>query len=366
MKLNKVLVAFCLLLISSAFLSVNAQETERKSTLDFWKQIPLENLRTVFDKSYNAYFKDGTKENIMIYFGGGGVAWGAHSAFHPYKKGASESYYAHEFNEVDKWILKMGVMSNHSKNPFKDWTMFFLPYTTADLHTGSKVTTYEKDGKQTTLHYNGKTNTQQILDWIFKNYPNAKKVLVTGSSAGGFGSTFWAGHVAANYNNSRIYALNDAGYIKSDVLRTVADTDWGAEWEKTFGYKPSSDLVGAAHKYYDEHFSNITCLLFITTEDKTLAFYNAKIKNLSLNDNTHLTAWSQDMLCSVSEVTRKTDNYYYYITDYKKTNKGTFHTILGNNYFMFRAEEDGVAFIDWLKNCVIDDEKYSVGEKYLK
>ena len=84
--------------------------------------------------------------------------------------------------------------------------MIFLPYTTADFHTGAKTKTYRRKDEKITLQYFGRINTEKILDWVFDKYPIAEKVIVSGSSAGGFGSTFWTGHVAEQYKNSKIYS----------------------------------------------------------------------------------------------------------------------------------------------------------------
>lgn len=68
-------------------------------------------------------------------------------------------------------------------NPFKDYNDVFVPYCTGDLHAGTKVTTY---GSKATSHV-GFLNMSAYLKRLVPTFPDAERIFLFGSSAGGFG-----------------------------------------------------------------------------------------------------------------------------------------------------------------------------------
>jgi hypothetical protein len=76
--------------------------------------------------------------------------------------------------------------------------MVFLPYCTGDVHSGSKITVYDDAYPQTprVQHHAGQANIQAAADWLRANLGQPHKMVLTGYSAGGVGST-------VNYANVR-------------------------------------------------------------------------------------------------------------------------------------------------------------------
>ena len=79
------------------------------------------------------------------------------------------------------------------------WNIVFAPYCTGDVHAGNLVKVYDNpdDESNPKIYYHkGHKNAQLVAAWMKANLPRPDKLLVTGSSAGGYGAT-------ANYGTFR-------------------------------------------------------------------------------------------------------------------------------------------------------------------
>ena len=107
---------------------------------------------------------------------------------------------------------------NRSGNPIKDWDMVYVPYCTADLHAGTATRTYENVGHPVytalpssfPIRHNGYSNTMVVLDWIRKNLRSPERVLVAGSSAGGYGASIHFPWLRQLFPAAQISVMADA------------------------------------------------------------------------------------------------------------------------------------------------------------
>ena len=90
-------------------------------------------------------------------------------------------------------------------NPVADATLVFVPYCTGDVHGGDRVATYA--GRA--YHHVGHLNLVAFLKRVAATWPAPRRVVVSGSSAGGFGSTL-------NYPTVRSYFPAAAGFMVND------------------------------------------------------------------------------------------------------------------------------------------------------
>ncbi|MEM3795741.1 MAG: pectin acetylesterase-family hydrolase [Archaeoglobaceae archaeon] len=95
------------------------------------------------------------------------------------------------------------------KNPFRNWTILFIPYNTGDLHMGNRVVKYyDDDGNSKTIYHVGYVNAIVALRYIAQK--DWDRVVVAGSSAGGYGTLLHA-YRAWEIFGKPITAINDAG-----------------------------------------------------------------------------------------------------------------------------------------------------------
>jgi hypothetical protein len=73
----------------------------------------------------------------------------------------------------------------------QSWNIVYMPYCTGDLHAGNKVTVYtDSDPANPRVQYHrGYVNQQGAAAWLRANFGRPTRLLMTGFSAGGVGST---------------------------------------------------------------------------------------------------------------------------------------------------------------------------------
>lgn len=203
-----------------------------------WVWVPVE----------GAYCRDGSEtgfavnlasprsDKLMIYFEAGGACMDQFfcSAFAtPLTFGAPE---------FDSW--KAGTGDTPSKvdaglfnradpnNPVAGWNLIYIPYCTGDIFAGANP-----DGMVPNVgpqKFVGYTNVHLDLERIVPTFPETKKVLLSGSSAGAFGA--YANYVQTTraFGSAAVYVLADSGapmrapYVAECAQRQLADL-WGKE-----------------------------------------------------------------------------------------------------------------------------------------
>ena len=158
--------------------------------------------------------------NTLVYMEGGGMCWDYKSCsnqskdvFVANKKGEIPRNYMTLRGLVASILDNSGSMPNDKlpaigvgglESPFtarmhpagkvqtQNWNIVFMPYCTADMHAGNVVRLYSNpdDASQTKVyHHKGHKNAQLAAAWMKTNLPRPDKVLITGSSAGGYGAS---------------------------------------------------------------------------------------------------------------------------------------------------------------------------------
>lgn len=105
----------------------------------------------------------------------------------------------------------------------QSWNIVFTPFCTADMHAGNTVNLYENPNDPTSpkvYFHKGHKNAQLVAAWVRDNLPKPEKLLVTGSSAGGFGTTF-------NYGT---YRDTIAPRKSSAMLNDSGIPFWSPQW----------------------------------------------------------------------------------------------------------------------------------------
>ncbi|MEM0315622.1 MAG: alpha/beta fold hydrolase [Archaeoglobaceae archaeon] len=110
----------------------------------------------------------------------------------------------------------MGIFNfSNPLNPFRDWTIVFVPYSTGDFHQGNRVVKYynitnpNNPAESKTIYHVGYVNAIVAMRWINAS-GNFDKVVVAGSSAGGFG-TILHHYKAYEIFGKPVTVINDAG-----------------------------------------------------------------------------------------------------------------------------------------------------------
>jgi len=145
----------------------------------------------------------GTSSDLVIFMEGGGACFNAFtcaSVAHPNGFGASD---------LDSGIGGLGNQGlfdrTDAANPLKDATFIFLPYCTGDIFAGANESGF---GGRTQVGY---TNVGLYTDMLVAASAPVRRVVVTGSSAGGFGALYNYDRIQKAFGNRPTFLIDDSG-----------------------------------------------------------------------------------------------------------------------------------------------------------
>jgi hypothetical protein len=148
-------------------------------------------------------------QDLLIFLMGGGACW-------DYESCVTSSTSTHgpfgskQFDGTKGLFGLGGILDRKAKSPFAGYNLVFVPYCTGDVHAGDKVTRYEDGaGKMKDFHHKGQPNLVAFLKRLAATVKSPSKLVVSGSSAGGFGA-------ALNYDLIRRYFPKARGYLIDD------------------------------------------------------------------------------------------------------------------------------------------------------
>lgn len=125
-------------------------------------------------------------DELLIYFQGGGVCYDQNTCLGP-DPGASnvDGFGPTEFAEFTGENGVEGIFDrSDAANPFRDFDFVFVPYCTGDVHIGNNVP--ESIG----LNFVGQKNVEAYLGRLVPTFATPSQLVLTGSSAGGFGAMY--------------------------------------------------------------------------------------------------------------------------------------------------------------------------------
>jgi hypothetical protein len=151
------------------------------------------------DPRFSFWSRRGTSKNLVVYFEGGGACWDSLTCTFPIADvppQVPQFFYPALGPEVNPATYDGIFRFDNAANPVKDWDFVYIPYCTADVHTGSVTRLYHNVGNPAiplppvfTIKHRGFDNFMVVLDWIKAHVDSPQRVLVAGSSAGGYGAS---------------------------------------------------------------------------------------------------------------------------------------------------------------------------------
>ncbi|AKV03136.1 hypothetical protein AKJ09_09799 [Labilithrix luteola] len=218
----------------------------------------------------------GTSKRVVLFFEGGGACWNQLTCY----SAGTATYIQSGFGKDEFVAEKKSFDGNtifdrtSATNPFKDDSIVYIPYCTGDVHAGDKEQDY---GGIKTKHF-GRRNVAAFLNRIAPTFPDASRVFVTGSSAGGFGTMVNYWRVAKAFGSAvRVDLVDDSGPpFPNDQIGYLSD--WADAWD-LFGALPpgcaecKSDLT-ASISYYATTYPKSRFSLLSYDQDGTISqFY---------------------------------------------------------------------------------------------
>lgn len=124
------------------------------------------------------------------------------------------------------------LTSNQPNNPVAGWNFIWVPYCDGSVHMGDNNADYDNDTQTDHWHW-GLRNTSAAVTLMEELVPYPEKILITGCSAGGYGTFIATMLIRLVYPNAKLYVVNDSGPglfdpDKPDTWQLIKNT-WNIE-----------------------------------------------------------------------------------------------------------------------------------------
>jgi Pectinacetylesterase len=308
------------------------------------------------DPRFSFWTREGRSRNLVIYFEGGGACWDNLTCSNPVAGLPEEvpQFFVPQVPPGTDPAQSDGLLREHPNNPVSDWDAVYIPYCTGDIHIGSATQTYTSIGHPVLplpagtplqIQHRGYDNFMVVLEHVRRQFKRPGKVLVAGSSAGGYGATFHAPWVNLAYPLSKLYVMADAS---QGVTTAAFDTgrpgrgNWNeqlAPW--VFGRTPPAGkevMARVASRMPLARFAQFTTPFDVVQ----FSFYGLMKQFYGPGGScpNPVADWNQQMLSQLADTARQRNVRHYVAA-------GQYHTILRSPLFYSEASA-GPVFADWL------------------
>jgi len=158
-------------------------------------------------------------KNVVFYLEGGGACWPGE-------------------DDCTKKVSPDEVLDGRRIIPLRNWNHIYVPYCDGSVHMGDNEEDKDGDGNPDYWYW-GLRTTSAAVALMQELYPNPEKILIAGTSAGGYGTVIATMLIRLQFPTSRLYVLNNAG----PGLRKPGDKQTWKKIEKAWNIKqffPSS------------------------------------------------------------------------------------------------------------------------------
>lgn len=290
-----------------------------------WVEHPVPDGVCGRGSAYSYFVYPGDSDKVVIDFMGGGACWNERNCSTDEATFVDSVEY---LRERQRNGLPGVYDKERANNPFAGFTHVVIPYCTGDLHWGSNTATYvSNDGDEFTIEHHGARNVQLVLDDLTDQRLDPTNILVTGCSAGSYGSIFWTPAIARTFPQSSVNQFGDsgAGVMTSD-FPAIAYRQWqlhraAPTWVPGLAgdAKPWDAMtLNFVYQKIGAYYSNIQLAQLNFAQD------NVQRAFFMFMGGNPLT-WSRAMRKSMADLTSTTENFKSFIYN------GGKHCILPND-----------------------------------
>ena len=177
-----------------------------------WSWISFPDTACADGSSAGIAVSPGNGADLLVFLDGGGACWDyltcetAGTAVDDRYGTAQFAVELHDYfagSLVDRTIVPPAL---------DDPTLVFVPYCTGDIHGGDHAATYTSPFLEAARwSHTGHANLMAFLERVAATWPAPRKLVVAGSSAGGFGTLVSYAALRWYYPDARGYLVDDSG-----------------------------------------------------------------------------------------------------------------------------------------------------------
>jgi hypothetical protein len=200
--------------------------------LDAWTWVPFPDTRCGYGTQAGLGINPtAASDKLLIYLMGGGGCFTqteCEPGCNPMFQHCAANLAGYDGNTLNQELgfFQAGSIFDRTSaaNPFKDYSFIVVPYCTGDFHSGSQQASYG-------VYHMGFSNMAAYLKRIAPTFCEASRVVLAGSSAGGFGAVFNYHQVKAAFGPTRVDLIDDSGPPLSPMYMPLQSTmrqEWGS------------------------------------------------------------------------------------------------------------------------------------------
>lgn len=329
-----------------------------------WYRLPLTGCVCADGRPVHADLRLGTENKLLIMFFGGGVCWNAYMAARPNStavNGTDESFYATgDSADVADAAVRFGFgpLSKKKSNPFRNWNMLAIPYTTGDFHCGSGDFPYTTlEGKPAVLHHHGYKIYRASLESAMRIIGSEpEQLLVTGFSAGGFGTALLTDDVMRTFPRcTDVTCYVDSGLMLNPGWHHTAKAVWQTPAVIADRLRTNNITLDSLLALYQNHKDRVKIGFSCSVRDAALAEYvNYVEKDKLYADKASGIAFQKQLKAMCAQLQSNIPGVSLFLFDTPDENEEkraqglTKHCVLGAENIV----TDGISAAAWLWDLV--------------
>jgi hypothetical protein len=301
----------------------------------------------------------GAAPDVVVFLMGGGACWDALTCFPPRQLQpiARPGPYGEAELRAELAEILPGSLFDRTApgNPYRDFTFVFVPYCTGDVHAGDRVQDYL--GAPSRWHHRGRPNVARAFAYLGGALPAPSRVVVSGASAGGFGSLVAFDVAKATWPAARGYLVDDSGPL-IDQIPPLTVAAWYAAWglgeaiDDVCGPACDRSLAPLLPALAARHPTDRFALLSSTADEVIRGFFGTITLSplgFEIMDQTRFERGVRDLAGAMEDDAPPGESHAFVVP-------GASHTMLGDPG-SFSA--GGTPLFEWLRQQVADDPAWS-------
>jgi hypothetical protein len=276
---------------------------------------------------------------VLLFLAGGGACWG--DGDFACSTGAAEpGPYGEAELRLDEPSLDQSILDRTvDRTPAAGATLVYVPYCTGDVHWGASQEDLAGGGR---WGHAGAANLKADIAWLEAHLPAPEKLMVVGSSAGGFGALLAHDLARTAWPQAKGYLVDDSGPpLVGDAVPAELRSAWYASWNLDATLGP---LCGVACQ---DDLSEVVAVLRAKYPDDRLALVSS-LRDVAMTSFLGY-ASAADYQVAVLELV---DERYSAPDTHAFLVEGAGHGLLGSPA---SQEASGTDLASWLRQMV-DDE----------
>lgn len=281
-------------------------------------------------EQFQVNVRHGSSDEVLLYMQGGGACWDYVTC---YVLGTATT--------GANGAVEAGALDiDNPDSPFKDYDIVYVPYCDGSVFTGDATVDY--NGNET--YHHGLRNLSVAVDALKKEFPDPSRIIVAGSSAGGYGTFAGYGVTRVAFPETPIQIFNDSGPGLQNLNASQDVLDRTVNWDFTKRIPPSCTACDVQYSYLLnwalDRDSKLRTALYSYQQDGVISFF------IDLDGPQY-----QSLLLSVTDDVRAQDPERFQ----RFFPLGTNHTVLLSPEF-YTQSIDGVSLLDWTNAFLADSD----------